>query len=316
MKVFLSWSGSKSKAVAVHLRRWIPDVITMAEPWCATSDIDAGRRWSTEIAKALEGCHFGIVCLTASNLASPWILFEAGALAKRVSESRVVPYLIDIGPADLGLSPLSQFQAKRATEEDTLSLMQSIRDVAAELHYKKGVRLPEAEAVTRQIRRAWPELSRVLDALPEEPVRRPPEVPEILQNIFLALNSVGTRLDQLESKVLESPNKLYREIRLLLENYRPNVAVGPYASAHTRERLKKTLLGVEMPQAAREEWVEDKYVRDDDDEATPPFNKPHFDEEHSDVRRTGLDPLAPTPSEPVPGPPAHGGGIRDRQTRR
>jgi hypothetical protein len=80
-----------------------------------------------ELAKALEGAELGILCLTKENLSSPWILFEAGALSKSMSEGRVVPLLVDLQPTDLD-GPLSQFQAITATKEGIRRLLKVIAE--------------------------------------------------------------------------------------------------------------------------------------------------------------------------------------------
>src|SRR4051812_12111371 len=126
MKVFLSWSGERSRIVATALRKWLPDVVQAVEPWMSKHDIGAGSRWSKDIGQVLNDADFGILCLTSENYAAPWLLFEAGALAKRRDEARVVPYLIGIEPSDLPAGPLNQFQAKRATVDDTWDLVQAI----------------------------------------------------------------------------------------------------------------------------------------------------------------------------------------------
>jgi hypothetical protein len=46
---------------------------------------------------------------------SPWINFEAGALAKSTKNGRVCPYLIDLPTADLAEGPLTAFQSKEAS---------------------------------------------------------------------------------------------------------------------------------------------------------------------------------------------------------
>ena len=68
MKIFISWSGSKSQEIAKLLKRWIPCVIQSAEPYFSSADIDKGARWSTDISKELQDASFGILCVTKENL--------------------------------------------------------------------------------------------------------------------------------------------------------------------------------------------------------------------------------------------------------
>jgi hypothetical protein len=83
MKVFLSWSGERSKAAAQILRQWLPDVIQSIEPWMSAEDIDAGARWNSELTNKLAETRCGIICLTRDNQLAPWVHFEAGSLSKR-----------------------------------------------------------------------------------------------------------------------------------------------------------------------------------------------------------------------------------------
>jgi hypothetical protein len=82
MRVFISWSGKKSAAVADFIRAWLPMLVQSVEPWMSESDIEPGKRWSNELAEQLSSTDVGIICLTRDNLGSAWMLFEAGALAK------------------------------------------------------------------------------------------------------------------------------------------------------------------------------------------------------------------------------------------
>jgi hypothetical protein len=152
MKVFLSWSGVPSQQVAEELRRWLPAVIQVLEPFASGVDIASGERWSSEIAGKLQDTHFGIVCLTPSNVAKPWLNFEAGALSKSIADGRVVPYLLGMETSDLPRGPLTQFQAKSATERDTLALVQDLN---------AAVGRPLAEpALREQFEVYWPRLAK------------------------------------------------------------------------------------------------------------------------------------------------------------
>jgi hypothetical protein len=125
MNVFLSWSGTQSKAVAEALYSWLPKVLQAVRPWMSVADIDKGTRWSTDIAVQLGGAKFGIICLTPDNREAPWVLFEAGALAKTLEKTYVCPYLFRLEPADLK-GPLVQFQSTRAEKDDTRKLIHTI----------------------------------------------------------------------------------------------------------------------------------------------------------------------------------------------
>lgn len=156
IKLFISWSGGRSQSVALALRNWVPDVIQGVKPWVSTEDVKPGKRWNREIAKQLEASDFGILCLTPENLSNPWLLFEAGALAKTLDKSLVCPYLYDLDPAYLkGVGPLEQFQAARANREDTFNLVGTINQLLGE------DRLPD-DRLGRSFKRCWPELEQAL----------------------------------------------------------------------------------------------------------------------------------------------------------
>lgn len=125
MKVFLSWSGDLSRELAEALRDWLPAVLQSVRPFFTPNDIEKGARWSKDISQELESSCFGIFCLTKDNLAKPWIMFEAGALSKRVDSSRVCPVLFGIDSADLE-GPLVQFQASAFSEAEMRKLVKTL----------------------------------------------------------------------------------------------------------------------------------------------------------------------------------------------
>jgi hypothetical protein len=161
VRVFLSWSGETSKAVAEALHRWLPNVLQFVDPWMSAISIETGTRWSNGLAEELRGTRFGILCLTPENRDAPWLMFEAGALSKTVRTAFVCPYLIGLEPHDL-VGPLAQFQATRANRDGTRSLLRSINQACT------GPALSE-----RQLQEAfnnwWPKLQKSLNGLQESP---------------------------------------------------------------------------------------------------------------------------------------------------
>src|SRR4030042_1974861 len=122
MKVFLSWSGTLSHAVACVFRDWLPSVIQTAEPYVSSEDIDKGARWAADISKELESSSFGILFITKDNTDAPWINFEAGALSKTVDKSRVAPFLFGRKRSEITQGPLLQFQSTVYNRSDMTKL--------------------------------------------------------------------------------------------------------------------------------------------------------------------------------------------------
>ena len=126
MKVFISWSGERSKKVALVFRDWLPTVIQAIDPFVSSEDIEKGARWNTDIAQELKESSFGLICVTKDNLDSQWLNFEAGALSKSIDNSYVAPLLFDLKPSDLKSSPISQFQATSFSKEDMKRLIETL----------------------------------------------------------------------------------------------------------------------------------------------------------------------------------------------
>ena len=138
MKVFLSQSGKTSLEVATLLADWLPKVIQAVEPWIST-EMQKGAIWRTEIAANLDQARVGIVCLTSSNLASHWLMYEAGALAK-TNGSRCCTLLLGLTPSQVP-APLEQFQHTAPNRSDMRRLLGTIN---ASLETVDEKPLPEA----------------------------------------------------------------------------------------------------------------------------------------------------------------------------
>jgi hypothetical protein len=126
MKVFISWSGSRSRAIADVLRQWLPSVLQAVRPYFSPDDVAKGSRWSSEIAKELEASRIGLLVITPENQEAPWLLFEAGALAKNLDRSKVCPLLFGaIEPTDVK-GPLVQFQAAQFSRDEMKRVVKMI----------------------------------------------------------------------------------------------------------------------------------------------------------------------------------------------
>jgi hypothetical protein len=127
MKIFVSWSGKRSKAVAELMSDWLKCVIQASQPWISTRDIDRGAIWFSEINDKLKDVSVGVVCLTQENKNKPWILFETGALAKGLTTNRVCTFLVDLKPEDLQ-DPLGQFNHTTPDKSSVWALARTIND--------------------------------------------------------------------------------------------------------------------------------------------------------------------------------------------
>jgi hypothetical protein len=125
MKVFISWSGDRSKSIAEAIYEWLPTIIQQIKPWMSEHDIEKGTRGLPTISQQLEETQFGVICLTPENQNAPWLLFEAGALSKSQDQSRVWTLLYGLEPTDVK-GPLSQFQHTKAIKEDIKNLLYTI----------------------------------------------------------------------------------------------------------------------------------------------------------------------------------------------
>lgn len=160
MRVFISWSGDRSRAVADVLRQWFPSVLQAVRPYFSPDDVAKGARWSSEIAKELEASSVGLLVVTPENQEAPWLLFEAGALAKNLDRSKVCPLLFGaMEPTDVK-GPLVQFQAAQFSETE---MKRVIKMMNAELG---EVALP-SDVLDNVFEMWWPKLNEQVEKVLE-----------------------------------------------------------------------------------------------------------------------------------------------------
>lgn len=196
MKVFISWSGKRSKALANALRDWLPMVLQYVEPWVSDKDISAGDRWAQAIAGELDAANFGIICITPENLHSEWILFESGALSKSMLDAKVIPLLYGLELSDLS-GPLSQFQAQKMEESGVMEIVRAINKVAES---KTSIQI-----VDQLVPALWPRLQQALQNIPEteshEKHMRPQH--EILEELVTSVRGINTRMREADPEFMD-----------------------------------------------------------------------------------------------------------------
>jgi hypothetical protein len=194
MKVFVSWSGTRSRKVAEFLKEWLPCVLQAVKPWISTKDLDRGTVWFRDIYERLKEMSLGIVCLTHENKDRPWVLFEAGALAKGLEKSRVCTFLVDLKPKDVG-DPLAQFNHTTPDRDSVLALLSTLNGAL------DGERL-EPQILERTFATFWPQFEKEFAACLEntdpavEVKPRPAE--DLLAEILENTRSISSRILALE----------------------------------------------------------------------------------------------------------------------
>lgn len=144
MKVFLSWSGDRSRGIAEALKGWLPSVLQAVKPYFSPDDVSKGSRWTAEIANELEASRVALLILTPENQEAPWLLFEAGALSKNLGSSnlgssKVCPLLFGgMQPTDVK-GPLVQFQAAQFSAEEMKRVLTMINSQLGELALASAV---------------------------------------------------------------------------------------------------------------------------------------------------------------------------------
>lgn len=146
-------------------------LINALDPYVSTEDIEKGTIWRTEIAAKLEETDCGILCVTPQNLHSEWMHFEAGALSKRVTETRVCTFMMGTTAADLGTSPLSNFQHTMPDKDDFLRLLRTLNNFCGNLR-------SDDNALEKVFDKFWEDISGRLDNIRKDIAKSKPKAKE------------------------------------------------------------------------------------------------------------------------------------------
>ena len=206
----------------------------------STEAISAGDRWNDVITDALDDIDFGLLFVTEENKEKPWLLFEAGALAKNVSRSKVIPIIIDASELELSRSPLFAFQHVGMTKDGVSRVMRSI--------YKSLERpIISNSVLTTCIDKWWPELDDAYKKLEKpKPAKAKKKLTEderldrIETSLSDVLNTVSrTIIKQPRSSTMDSVSYFVKHAQKLLNQSGPSAAFEFLKSTNDYSLLKK-----------------------------------------------------------------------------
>ena len=193
MKVFISWSGERSKQMAAALKEWLPTAIQYLEPWMSDTDIHAGDRWADKMATELKESNVGIVCVTGENLTSEWLHFEAGALSKLMQNTRVITVLLDLDVQAVS-GPLTLFQMKKLDKGGVL-------DIAISLNKFAEHKLDEA-TLNNAVNGMWTSLEQKIKAIPaaDKTTKQVRSQGEVLEDLVMDVRSLRNQIEELNDE--------------------------------------------------------------------------------------------------------------------
>ncbi|MCL2088868.1 MAG: toll/interleukin-1 receptor domain-containing protein [Oscillospiraceae bacterium] len=137
MKIFISWSKTKSKRIAYAIKDFLEGLFhDKIETWLSDENIQTGARPTAAIRDALKNYDKGIFCVLRENYESPWIMYEAGAISthehcdnENSDDCVIWPILFEpIQTERLFANPLYQFQFVNFDKEKMYKLAKEINN--------------------------------------------------------------------------------------------------------------------------------------------------------------------------------------------
>src|SRR5262245_48606297 len=206
VKIFLSWSGERSKRFAEALHNWLPSVIQQVDTYFS-ADTAKGAHWFSVISKELAESHMGILCLTPENRSSAWIMFEGGALAREVGEGKVFPVLLGLTANDLE-GPLAQFQSTVFSRDE----MRRLLDVVNNQLDKEAVAPRRLDDI---FGRYWPDLEQRAAGIlaTREGAEQPMRSDRVVLEEILTLVRTSAAPESSLFRVVRHPSSVFEAVR-------------------------------------------------------------------------------------------------------
>jgi hypothetical protein len=157
-EVFVSWSRPTSHQVAEAFKKWLPEALPDTKPWLSSEDVSKGTPWFSGIAAQLARSRACVICVTPENVGSPWLYYEAGAIAHAMQGSLICPFLLGVKPSELSGTPLGQYHITTFDKEDTWRLIRALNAKLAVPHDEK--------ILQSAFDSLWPEFQEALAQVP------------------------------------------------------------------------------------------------------------------------------------------------------
>ena len=238
MKIFIGWSGTKSKQLAKALYDWLPLVLQHVEPYMS-EEMEKGTRWASDIANHVEQSSFGLFCLTRENIEAPWINFEAGAISKVISSSFVLPILLGVVPSDIR-GPLAMFQSATPDKEQMLRVVRTINSAS-----RDNNTLDESRLI-RAFEGLWEpfasQMKSISESEPEAPQRE--EVTEqsaALEEILSSVRQQAQDTASVQSYIRQAIGQFERNNQQTLEEIRSIIKI-ERANLSIKDRMDRLKL--------------------------------------------------------------------------
>jgi hypothetical protein len=183
LEVFVSWSRAAGHQAAGAFQEWLPGVLPGVRTWTSSEDITKGAPWFSSISAQLSKSGACLILITPENVGSPWLFYEAGAIAHAIPGALICPYLIGVKAGELSGTPLGQYQVTVFDKDDTWLLIRALNACLATPHHE-GVLRGNFDA-------RWPSLQsrlvQVAASASRKPIREPaePELSEEAQHVLL-----------------------------------------------------------------------------------------------------------------------------------
>ena len=208
-KIYLAWSGDKSRKIAKLVKRFLEYTLPFAEVFFSETDIAAGQQWRSELHLQLRESDHIAICLTHDAIDSKWMYYEAGAALSSQSQQKRNCIVLLFGVPIRNLpSPLEPFQCTEFTFEDYEKLLFSLHESAGNLGR-------DFQYIKDHLAQNWKILEENIPSIIKETSESLPSKDEIVSDgliqILNSTESINKNLSKLLSSLGASANKIHMD---------------------------------------------------------------------------------------------------------